>query len=78
MREKLRVLLNRDPFLPFRIFVSDGKEYEIRQAESAMVEQSTITIVYPVVSSPADAIQHDVTIALIHVTRVEQFLPIEL
>ncbi len=77
MRDEIRRLLRQEPFRPFRIFVSDGAEYEIRNPQSTAVDQSTVSIVYPVLSAADSAIERIVRIALIHVARVEQIIPTE-
>ena len=78
MREEIQRLLERQPFRPFRIFVSDGTEYEIRNPQSTAVERPVLTIVYPVVATEETVIERMVRVAIIHVTRLEVVIPTEL
>ncbi len=45
--ENIRELLNRDPFLPFRLIMTSGKTYEVVSAAFAMLLKSEVFIVFP-------------------------------
>lgn len=42
--DELRDLLHREPFAPFRIFMTDGNTYDIRHPEMAMPTRSTVHV----------------------------------
>ena len=46
MLESLKELLDRDPFVPFRIVLTSGKEYEITNPHLVALGESQITV-YP-------------------------------
>ncbi len=50
--DELRAILNRKPFQPFRVRVSDGRTYDIRYPELSMVGESVFIIGIP---APDDA-----------------------
>ncbi len=64
-------LLHTQPFQPFRLHLSDGKAFDIRHPELAMVGRSIVAI--GVRSSDEDELvfDHLVQCALAHITRTE-------
>ena len=64
-------LLRAKPFQPFRISLSDGKQYEMRHPEMASVSRSTVLIGIPGPRGPDGPVEHVVTCALMHITRME-------
>jgi len=68
--EELRVLLRRQPFIPMRLFLSDGTTYDIRHPEMALLTRSTIEI--GIEEKPGRGIADEVVYcSLLHVVRVE-------
>jgi hypothetical protein len=47
MLESIRELLDRDPFIPFRIVLSSGKEYEIIDPHLVALGQTLINVFAP-------------------------------
>jgi hypothetical protein len=47
MFETLREMLNREPFLAFRIVLTSGKEYDISNPELVAVGETQITVYAP-------------------------------
>lgn len=45
--ENIQELLNREPFLPFRLIMTSGKTYEVLSANSAALLKSEVFIVSP-------------------------------
>lgn len=45
--ENIRELLNRDPFLPFRLIMTRGKTYEVVGPNSAVLLKSEVFIIFP-------------------------------
>jgi hypothetical protein len=62
--------VRRRPFVPFRLHVSDGSAYELRHPDSILVTRRAIILALP---GDADQVpERAVTIALVHVTRLEE------
>jgi hypothetical protein len=57
------------PFEPFRLFVSDGAAYDIRHPEMVLTGQNAAVIGLP--GDPTRPADRLVTVALLHVTRLE-------
>jgi hypothetical protein len=64
-------LLRAGPFRPFRISLSDGKEYEVRHPEMALVSRSTVHVGVPGPRGPDGPLERVVTCAPVHITRME-------
>jgi hypothetical protein len=47
MFETLREMLNREPFMAFRIVLTSGKEYDISNPELVAVGETQITVYAP-------------------------------
>jgi hypothetical protein len=47
MLKSLQELLRRDPFIPFRIVLTSGKEYEIKHAQLVAIGETQITVYAP-------------------------------
>ncbi len=45
--ENIRELLDREPFLPFRLVMTSGKTYEVVTPNSAMLLKSEVFVVFP-------------------------------
>ena len=70
------MILRQQPFLPFRLYVTDGTNYEIRHPESAIVSRTLLQLSVPAPSTLPTAIECQVGIALIHILRYEQDVPL--
>ena len=73
--DAIRKLLRKQPFRPFRVYVSDGAIYDVAHPEAA--EESAMTLIIEVhpagfASVPGERIAY---VSLIHVTRVEVYFP---
>ena len=66
----LRFLRAR-PFQPFRISLSDGKEYEVRHPETAIVSRSTVFLGIPGREGLDGPVERVVHCSLLHITQVE-------
>lgn len=68
--EELRTLLRRQPFIPIRVYLSDGTTYEIHHPEMALLTRSTVEIGIEEQkgSGVADRVMH---CSLVHVVRIE-------
>jgi hypothetical protein len=63
--------LRRQPFQRFRLILTDGRTYEVRHPELAMVGQSTVAVGLARRGDPESVHDRLVTIPLVEVMRVE-------
>ncbi len=47
IRENIRELLDRDPFVPFRLVLSSGTHYDVMDPHSAALLKSEVFVVFP-------------------------------
>jgi hypothetical protein len=71
----LRNFLDKRPFQPFRITLTDGRSYEVRHPELLMVGRSVVVIGLPAPEEPEPLFDRFVTVSLIHIMQIE---PLEL
>lgn len=69
--DDIRSFLQQKPFRPFRVTLTDGRSYEVRHPELAMVGRSTVAIGLPAPGDPDPVYDHLVTVSLLHVMQVE-------
>ena len=63
-------LLRRRPFLPFRIFATDGRTFDVRHPDQALVLKTRVILPLPGCSDEvAERSEH---LALVHVVRLEE------
>jgi hypothetical protein len=69
-REEIRNELHKEPFVPFRLVMTDGKTFDIRHPELLMVGRRTATV--GLTAKPEDD-YYDLTaiVDLMHVIRLE-------
>jgi len=67
--EDLRALVRAQPFVPFRLYVSDQTSYEVRHPEMIMLGARSVVVGIP--GTLPDVYERFVTVALAHVTRLE-------
>jgi hypothetical protein len=72
--EDIRLFLTRRPFQPFRITLTDGRTYEVRHPELAMVGRSNVVVGLPASGDPEPVFDRFVWVSLLHIMQVE---PIE-
>ncbi len=69
-QEDLRDLLRTRPFQPFRMHLTDGTSYDIRHPDMALTTRRTVIV--GVGGQPDQGLpERAVTVALIHIVRVE-------
>ena len=73
--DDIRNFLNKRPFQPFRITLTDGRNYEVRHPELVMVGRSAIVIGLPVPDEPEPVYDRFVTVSLVLIMQIE---PLEL
>jgi hypothetical protein len=74
--EDLLTLLRRQPFVPFRVVVTDGTNYEIRHPNSAIVTWHLLQLSQPTSGTLPTGVERSIGIALIHIMRYEQDVPL--
>ena len=70
MRQNILDLLQQEPFQPFRLYMTCGTVYEVRQPEYVEVQESVMVIRRPDPADPTGQAWLS-TLALHHVTRIE-------
>ncbi len=70
--ELLQIVRAR-PFVPFRIFMSDGTVYEVRHPDMVIISLSMAVVGYPDPSHPGVSARMDI-ISLRYIVRLE-FIP---
>ena len=71
--DDIRNFLNKRPFQPFRITLTDGRNYEVRHPELVMVGRSSIVIGLPAPDESEPVFDRFVTVSLIHIMQIEPF-----
>ncbi|MCA9154911.1 MAG: hypothetical protein R3C99_24435 [Pirellulaceae bacterium] len=70
--DDLLELVRRQPFVPFRLHVTDGKSYEVYHPDQIIVLRSRAVLAVGGSSHLRDRLEH---IGLVHVTRLEELSP---
>ncbi len=66
---KIQEHLRRQPFQPFRLFLSDGSAHDVRHPEMALLTRREVIIAVP--QDTGRLPERTVTCDLLHVTRIE-------
>ena len=66
--EDLFELLRTRPFQPFRLFATDGRTYDVRHPDQALVLRSRVILPLPSGNSIPEGLEH---LALLHIVRAE-------
>jgi hypothetical protein len=64
-------MLQRRPFVPFRIHLSDGSSFEVRHPDLVMPGARSVAVGIPAPNLPPDVYDRIVILALVHITRLE-------
>ena len=70
-REKLRELLRRRPFQPFRVCLSNGQTHDVLIPNMHILGQKYIHIGFPEPNVPEPYCDHSVIVMLADIARVE-------
>lgn len=77
MRPKeLQDVLHVQPFVPFRIHLSNGKTYDVRHPELAVVGHSTMFLGMPATNSTEVIYDRFAIITLLHINCIEPLPPV--
>jgi hypothetical protein len=63
-------LLRTRPFVPFRIDATDGRTYDVRHPDQALVLRTRVIL--PLMTPQADVPERSEHLALVHVVRLEE------
>ena len=63
-------LLRKRPFLPFRIHTTDGKTYDVRHPDQALVLRTRVIL--PLAADSEDVADRSEHLALVHIVRLEE------
>lgn len=67
--EEILSIVRSQPFRPFRMYVTDGSSYEVRHPEMVLPTKRVVVLGLP--GDPAEPFDRTVTVALIHIIRLE-------
>ena len=70
--QDLLELLRIRPFRPFRIYASDGRIYDIRHPDQALVLRTRVILPFPSNGEVPERSEH---LALAHIVRAEEIPP---
>jgi hypothetical protein len=62
-------LLRTRPFRPFRIYATDGRTYDVRHPDQALVLRTRVIL--PLASNPDEVADRSEHLALVHIIRAE-------
>jgi hypothetical protein len=74
--EDLQEFVWRRPFQPFRLTLTDGRTYEVRHPEMAMVGRSSVVIGLPAPGDASPIFDRAVHVALLHIMQLELLEPV--
>jgi hypothetical protein len=73
--QDLLQMLRRQPFQPFRVYVTDGSSYDVRHPYLCMAGARSVLIGLPADSSTEPVYDRYVNIDLVHITHLEPVQP---
>jgi hypothetical protein len=66
-------LLRKRPFIPFRIYATDGRTHDVRHPDQALVLRTRVIL--PLLGSSDEVPERSEHLALVHVVRLEELSP---
>ena len=73
--EAIKRLLTRTPFVPFRVYTSDGNYLDIKHPELAFLSRALLFVGRPVPDPIKDIPDEVDEVSLLHVVRTEPLIP---
>ena len=73
--EAIKRLLTRTPFVPFRVYTSDGNYLDIKHPEMALLSRGLLFVGRPVADPTKDIPDRVDEVSLLHVVRTEPLVP---
>lgn len=74
--EDFREFLRREPFIPFRIILTNGTTYDIFHPENAMLSRSVVHVGLALPGESHPIFDRVVTVALVHIVQIELLEPV--
>ena len=74
-RPELQRMLRQRPFQPFRVHLSDGRSYDVRNPRMNLLAESFIKIGIPDASLPEPICDHTEFVWLKEIVRIEPLSP---
>jgi hypothetical protein len=74
-RAEMQRLLRQRPFQPFRVYVSDGRKYDVRYPDMNLLAESYINIGIPDETGPRPLCDHTEYVRLDRIVRTEPLPP---
>lgn len=68
--QDLSDLLRRRPFVPFRIYATDGRTYDVRHPDQVLVMRTRVIL--PLASNPDEVADRSEHLALVDIIRAEE------
>ena len=68
--EDIREFLTRTPFQPFQITLTDGRTYDVRHPELAMVGRSSVAIGVTAPREEEPVYDRLVTVSMLHIMQI--------
>jgi hypothetical protein len=69
--DDLHEVLRRQPFVPFRRYLSTGETFDVRHRENALVGRAVVVLHVPALNLPLPAGTPRVIVSLLHVVKIE-------
>jgi len=70
-QDEILRLNRKQPFEPYRLVLTNGDRFDIRNPDMALVTRSSIHVGVPAAKSTTDAAREVAFVSLIHVVKVE-------
>ncbi len=68
--QDLLELLRRRPFIPFRLVATDGRTYDVRHPDQALVLRTRVVL--PLPGNPDQVAERSEHLSLVHIVRAEE------
>jgi hypothetical protein len=72
--QEIRDKLRARPFVPFRVYTSDGNYLDVKHPEMAMLTRMALLIGRPVADSTKDIPRHYDSVSPLHIVRLEPLI----
>jgi hypothetical protein len=69
--QEINRFLRATPFIPFRVYTSDGKHLDIRHPEMAMLTRIALLVARPVADPTQDIPDQADSVSPLHIVRLE-------
>ena len=69
--QEIREKLHASPFVPFRVYTSDGKHLDIQHPEMAWLTRMALLVAHPVKDPTRDIPYHYDSVSPLHIVRFE-------